>query len=231
MKRCRNTRAQAYFIAGTDTEVGKTFCTAALLAAWQQQGRTALGWKPVASEADAFGQNADVVQLQTASNLGLPYEAHNVYTFTDATAPHLAAADEGRTIEASCLDEAFARIRTMADIVLVEGAGGWHTPLNDSLLFSDWAAAQALPVILVVGMKLGSINHALLTAQSVRAAGLPLAAWIANCTSVQPHRLDDYLATLQQHLNAPLLGVMPYLPQADAVERSAFLAVGKLPAE
>lgn len=223
-------QTQVYFIAGTDTEVGKTFCTAALLAAFRQQGKTALGWKPVASEADDKGRNADVVQLQTASGLALPYEAHNVYTFTEATAPHLAAADEGRVIDAACLDAAFERACGMAEMVLVEGAGGWHTPLNGRLLFSDWAAAHGLPVILVAGMKLGSINHALLTAQAVRAAGLPLAGWIANCITPQPHRLEEYVHTLQEHLNAPCLGVMPYLTGADAVERAGFLNIGRLSA-
>ncbi|MDO5058857.1 MAG: dethiobiotin synthase [Neisseria sp.] len=219
---------RAYFIAGTDTEVGKTVCTAALLAAFWAQGKTVFGWKPVASEADEQGQNPDVSALQTASGLALPYEAHNVYTFTEATAPHLAAADEGSAIEAEVLDAAFARAKTQAEIVLVEGAGGWHTPLNGCFCFSDWAAAQRLPVILVVGMKLGAINHALLTAQAVRQAGLPLAGWIANCMNGRPHRLDDYLATLQAFLQTPLLGVMPYLPEASAQERAVFLNIETL---
>ncbi len=205
-----------YFVTATDTEAGKTFCSAALLQAAAQAGRRCVGFKPVASEADAAGHNADVLALQAASALRLPYAAHNCYTFAEATAPHLAAADAGQTIDGARMSAALQALRVQSDWVVVEGAGGWLTPLGDAADFADWVAAEKLPVILVVGMKLGCINHALLTAAAIAQADLPLAGWIANCVSPSPHRLTDYVATLQQRLDAPLLGVMPYAPDAAA---------------
>lgn len=219
---------RVYFIAGTDTEAGKTFCSAALLRAAAQAGRKSIGFKPVASEADGQGQNTDVLALQAASEVRLPYEMHNCYTFAEATAPHLAAADEGRTIEPALLSAGLQALKVQADFVLVEGAGGWLTPLNGDTDFADWVAAEKLPVILVVGMKLGCINHALLTANAVAQAGLPLTGWVANCISDKPHRLADYLATLQQRIAAPLLGVMPYMQQGDAEAAAEYLNIGRL---
>ena len=217
-----------YFVAGTDTGAGKTFCTAALLHALRRSGRRAAGFKPVASEADARGQNADVLALQAASEPALTYAEHNVYTFAEATAPHLAAHDEGRAIEPARLSAGLAQWRVRADVVLVEGAGGWRTPLSGQLDFADWVAAEKLPVLLVVGMRLGCINHALLTVQAVQQAGLPLAGWVANCISPAPHRLEDYVHTLQQRIDAPLLGVMPYLPEQDAAKAADVLDIGLL---
>ncbi len=144
-----------YFVAGTDTGAGKTFCTAALLHALRRSGRRAAGFKPVASEADARGQNADVLALQAASEPALAYADHNVYTFAEATAPHLAAHDEGRAIEPARLSAGLAQWRVRADVVLVEGAGGWRTPLNGQIDFADWVAAEKLPVLLVVGARGG----------------------------------------------------------------------------
>lgn len=110
----------------------------------------------------------------------------------------------------------------------MEGAGGWRTPLNRQLDFADWVAAEKLPVLLVVGMRLGCISHALLTVQAVQQAGLPLAGWVANCISPAPHRLEDYVHTLQQRIDAPLLGVMPYLPGQDAAKAADALDIGLL---
>ncbi|UOO82448.1 dethiobiotin synthase [Uruburuella testudinis] len=217
-----------YFVTGTDTEVGKTFCTAALLQAAAQAGRRSIGFKPVASEADAAGRNADVLCLQAASAVRLPYAQHNCYTFIEATAPHLAAADEARPIETQVLSAGLATVKEAGDFILVEGAGGWHTPVDEHVSFSDWVEREKLPVILVVGIKLGCINHALLTAAAIRQAGLPLAGWVANCLSGQSHRLTDYLHTLQQRISAPLIGVMPYLPHAKAAEAAAYMDIGLL---
>lgn len=205
---------RVYFVTGTDTEVGKTFCTAALLYAATQAGKKAIGFKPVASEADGNGQNPDVLRLQAASYIQLPYHAHNCYTFHEATAPHLAAADEGVEIQPQLLSRSLADLKQHGDWILVEGAGGWLTPLTSDMDFSDWVAVEKLPVILVVGMKLGCINHAMLTVRAISQAGLPLAGWVANCISAAPHRLDDYLDTLKCRIPAPLLGVIPYSPAA-----------------
>ncbi len=220
--------AACYFVAGTDTEVGKTFCSAALLHVAAAAGKKSCGFKPVASEADGNGHNADVLALQQASAVKLAYGQHNLYTFAEATAPHLAARDEGCQIETAHLSAGLRRLQAEAGWVLVEGAGGWHTPLNDTVCFSEWVGSEGLPVILVVGMKLGCINHALLTAEAVRAAGLPLAGWVANCLSPVPHRLDDYVAELQQRLGAPLLGVVPYLPDGDVRQAMAYLSIESL---
>ncbi|WP_228068139.1 MULTISPECIES: dethiobiotin synthase [unclassified Neisseria] len=219
---------QVYFVTGTDTGAGKTFCTAAMLQAAAQAGRRSIGFKPVASGADGSGTNTDVAVLQAASTVRLPYALHNIYTFAEATAPHLAAADAGVSIEAAALSRGLAAIKQHGDFVLVEGAGGWLTPLCTQTDFAGWVAAERLAVILVVGLKLGCINHALLTAQAVRHTGLPLAGWVANCLSAQPHRFADYLAALRARISAPLLGVMPFLPQAGAKDAAAYVDISAL---
>ncbi len=219
---------QVYFVTGTDTEAGKTFCTAAMLQAAARAGRRSIGFKPVASGADGSGINGDVAALQAASAVHMPYGLHNIYTFAEATAPHLAAADTGMPIETAALSRGLAEIKKHGNFVLVEGAGGWLTPLCGQTDFADWVAAERLTVILVVGLKLGCINHALLTVQAVRQAGLPLVGWVANCLSAHPHRFADYLAALQARIPAPLLGVMPFLPQADAAEAAAYVDISAL---
>lgn len=201
-----------YFVTGTDTGVGKTFCTAAMLHAATQAGKQTIGFKPIASEADHNGQNADVLLLQAASRIRLPYNAHNCYTFGEATAPHLAAADAGIEMQTQWLSQKLADLKRQGNWILVEGAGGWLTPLGNGADFSDWVVMEKMPVILVVGMKLGCINHAMLTVHAVNRAGLPVAGWVANCISATPHRLDNYLATLKCRIPAPLLGVVPYSP-------------------
>lgn len=217
-----------YFVTGTDTEAGKTFCTVALLHAAAQAGRKAIGFKPVASEADGSGRNADVSALQAASVVRLPYTAHNCYTFSEATAPHLAAADTGVAISPQVLSQGLYALKPLGDWILVEGAGGWFTPLGNRLDFSDWVAAEKLPVILVVGMKLGCINHAMLTVGAVLQAGLPLAGWVANCVSASPHRFEDYLSTLKNRIPAPLLGVLPYSPSSAPEAFSAYFSASCL---
>lgn len=217
---------RAFFITGTDTGVGKTFCTVALLRALQQSGYTAVGYKPIASEADEAGENDDVRALQAASSARLPYGSHNVYTFIEATAPHLAAEDERKTIDWDSMSSGLERLKQQADCALIEGAGGWLTPLDRQRTFADWAVREQLPVVLVVGMKLGAINHALLTAQSVRVHGLSLAGWVANCLEEKPHRLRDYVDTLSEMLPAPLLGVVPF--RASVAQAAEVLDVGRL---
>ncbi|HFC8517291.1 TPA: dethiobiotin synthase [Neisseria weaveri] len=218
----------AYFIAGTDTGIGKTFCTTALLHAAKKSGLHSTGYKPVATEADENGWNEDVSALRAASSEVYAYQDHNGYTFREATAPHLAAVDENRPINTACLSEGLAKLKQKSSLVLVEGAGGWLTPLDDETDFADWVVSQQLPVILVVGMKLGCINHALLAVEAIRHSGLELAGWVANCITAQPHRLEDYLDTLVKRIPAPLLGLMPYMPGARAETVAEFLDIGLL---
>jgi len=205
---------ERYFVTGTDTEVGKTVASCALLQAANRAGFRTAGFKPVASgsEMTADGlRNTDALALQRNSGLTLNYDEVNPYTFAEPTSPHIVSEDEGRPIDAHTLSAGLQALSHKADWVLVEGAGGWYTPLATDWTFADWVQAERLPVILVVGVKLGCINHALLTAQAIAQAGLPLVGWIANDVIPPGKRHAEYLATLTRLLPAPLLGEIPYL--------------------
>ncbi|EOZ4641533.1 dethiobiotin synthase [Enterobacter cloacae] len=212
---------ERYFVTGTDTEVGKTVASSALLQAARLQGKTTAGYKPVASGSEMTAQglrNTDALALQRNSTLPLDYAAVNPYTFAEPTSPHIISADEGRPIAFSVLSDGLRALERQADWVLVEGAGGWFTPLSDELTFADWVQREQLPVILVVGVKLGCINHAMLTAQAVQQAGLRLAGWIANDVVAPGKRHHEYLTTLRRVLPAPFLGEIPWL--ADGAEHA-----------
>ncbi|HAS0831218.1 TPA: ATP-dependent dethiobiotin synthetase BioD [Enterobacter cloacae subsp. cloacae] len=212
---------ERYFVTGTDTEVGKTVASSALLQAARLQGKTTAGYKPVASGSEMTAQglrNTDALALQRNSTLPLDYAAVNPYTFAEPTSPHIISADEGRPIAFSVLSDGLSALERQADWVLVEGAGGWFTPLSDELTFADWVQREQLPVILVVGVKLGCINHAMLTAQAIQQAGLRLAGWIANDVVAPGKRHQEYLATLRRVLPAPFLGEIPWL--ADGAEHA-----------
>lgn len=212
---------ERYFVTGTDTEVGKTVASSALLQAARLQGKTTAGYKPVASGSEMTAQglrNTDALALQRNSTLPLDYAAVNPYTFAEPTSPHIISADEGRPIAFSVLSDGLRALERQADWVLVEGAGGWFTPLSDELTFADWVQREQLPVILVVGVKLGCINHAMLTALAVQQAGLRLAGWIANDVVAPGKRHQEYLTTLMRALPAPFLGEIPWL--ADGAEHA-----------
>lgn len=199
---------KTYFVTGTDTEVGKTIASCALLQAAGQLGYRTVGYKPVASgsEMTADGlRNSDALALQRNSSLAVDYAAINPYTFAEPTSPHIISADEGRPIQAPVMSAGLRALEKQADWVLVEGAGGWLTPLSPTLSFADWVQTEQLPVILVVGVKLGCINHALLTAQAIRQAGLTLVGWVANVVTPPGKRHAEYMATLRRTLAAPLL--------------------------
>lgn len=205
---------KTYFVTGTDTEVGKTIASCALLQAAGQLGYRTVGYKPVASgsEMTADGlRNSDALALQRNSTLAVDYAAINPYTFAEPTSPHIISADEGRPIQAPVMSAGLRALEKQADWVLVEGAGGWLTPLSPTLSFADWVQTEQLPVILVVGVKLGCINHALLTAQAIRQAGLTLVGWVANDVTPPGKRHAEYMATLRRTLAAPLLGEIPWL--------------------
>jgi dethiobiotin synthetase len=206
--------SQAYFLTGTDTEIGKTFTACALLHAARAAGFAAAGLKPVAAGVDAGGRNEDVDSLVAASSVALPPAVVNPYCFKAAVAPHIAAAEEGRTIEFAAIADAVATARRQADFVIVEGVGGFRVPLGVDRDSADLAVALGLPVILVVGLRLGCINHALLTAEAVAARGLTLAGWVANTVDAQMARRDENIAALAERIAAPLLGVLPRLAGA-----------------
>ncbi|MBL8432984.1 MAG: dethiobiotin synthase [Dechloromonas sp.] len=201
--------SQAYFLTGTDTEIGKTFITCALLHRARQLGLTAAGIKPVAAGTDAAGRNDDVERIRAASNVALAEEVINPYRFAPAIAPHLAAAEAGVSIDFARIAAACASARRQAGVVIVEGVGGFRVPLDVDRDSADLAVALGLPVILVAGLRLGCLNHALLTAEAIAARGLTLAGWVANTVDPGMARVDDNIAALRERLGAPLLGSVP----------------------
>lgn len=217
----------SYFVTGTDTEVGKTFATCALLHAARAQGRRALAMKPIAAGTDAEGRNEDVEKLIAASSFAAPRELVNPYCFAEPIAPHIAASREGRTIKNQVILDAYRQLADQSDVLLVEGVGGFRVPLGDGFDSADLARALDLPVILVVGLRLGCLNHALLTAEAVERRGLTLAGWIANgIDPAMPYR-EENIAALRQRLSAPLLGILPWLAGADAAAASRHLSLDK----
>jgi len=211
---------QAYFIAGTDTDVGKTTIAAGLLHAARLQGLSTLAAKPVASGCAVTSKglrNADALALIDQSTVQLPYERVNPFAFEPAIAPHLAAREAGVALALPALLKAMQGILAEgADFTLIEGAGGWRVPLSDHANLSDLAIALKLPVILVVGVRLGCINHALLSAEAIARDGLQLAGWVANVIEPRTSRLEENLASLAERLPAPCLGRVPKLKQASA---------------
>lgn len=211
---------QAYFITGTDTDAGKTSIAAGLLCAAKQQQRSTLAMKPVASGCEVTAQglrNSDALALMAQSTVQLPYSQVNPYAFAPAIAPHIAAQEAGVELSVANLYRATQLIvQEHADFTLIEGAGGWRVPISSAEFLSDFAIALQLPVILVVGVKLGCINHALLTAQAILNDGLELVGWVANVIDPNCARLAENLTTLQQLMPAPCLAEVPYLSVASA---------------
>jgi len=206
------------FVTGTDTGVGKTLVACALLHSLRSRGLRALGMKPVAAgvQPTADGPvNPDVVALRHASSWLAPLSQVNPYCFEPPVAPHLAAAAAGLRIEMEPIRRAFDALRRSADAIVVEGVGGFLVPLNEREDAGDIAVALALPVVLIVGMRLGCLNHALLSQQAILARSLRLAGWIANSIDPGMARFEGNLQALRERIDAPLLGVIPYRPMAD----------------
>ncbi|MGA9607589.1 MAG: dethiobiotin synthase [Rouxiella badensis] len=217
-----------WFITGTDTEVGKTVATCALLQAAKAAGMSTAGYKPVASGSEMTPEgirNGDALALQANSSVALDYAQVNPCTFLQPTSPHIVSELEGRPIEFEVLSKGLRELEPLADWVVVEGAGGWFTPLNASQTFADWVVEEGLPVILVVGMRLGCINHAVLTAQAISQSGLRLAGWIANDVEETGQHHQAYLATLTRMLPAPLLGEIPYLQKHQFNDPGRYLSL------
>ncbi|MCE1116917.1 MULTISPECIES: dethiobiotin synthase [Pseudomonas] len=224
--------SQAYFIAGTDTDVGKTTIAAGLLHAARQLGLSTLAAKPVASGCGVTPKglrNSDALALIDESSIKLPYEQVNPFAFEPAIAPHVAAREAGVALEVQTLRDAMRHVLDQgADFTLVEGAGGWRVPLSNHANLSDLAIALKLPVILVVGVRLGCINHALLSAEAIARDGLQLAGWVANIVDPRTSRLEDNLSSLAERLPAPCLGRVPWLKQASADAVAAHLQLDLL---
>jgi dethiobiotin synthetase len=203
---------RGFFVTGTDTGVGKTLVACALLHALVSAGKSVIGMKPVAAGSEG-GRWSDVDALAEASNVRAPAKLVNPYAFEPAIAPHIAAKQARTRIEIEAIAQACQDLCRRAEIVVVEGVGGFLVPLNERDTAADLARRLALPVVMVVGMRLGCLNHALLTRAQIRAAGLPCAGWVANGIVPRMAQLDANIEALRERLECPLLGVVPF--QAD----------------
>lgn len=205
------------YVTGTDTGAGKTFASCALLRALRLRGLRAVGMKPVASgcaQVDGHWRNDDALALQAASAPVPAYADLNPFALPNATAPQLAARDAGVAVSLPPILAAYARLRAQCDRVVVEGVGGWAAPLADGIEQADLVRALDLPVVLVVGLRLGCLSHARLTARAIEADGCRLTGWIGSGVDPAFDRTDDYLALLCAALPAPCLGVLPFAPDA-----------------
>jgi dethiobiotin synthetase len=213
----RNCRP-GFFVTGTDTGVGKTRAAAALVRALARQGIAVAAMKPVAAGAGVSTEglrNDDALELVRAANTQAPYAEVNPYCLAAPVSPHLAAADAGVRIDIAVIVRSFAALAARADCVVVEGAGGWLAPIGSDETMADVALALALPVVLVVGLRLGCLNHALLTARAIEASGLPLAAWIANAIDPCFERAAENVTTLERLLAMKPLAVIAHGAPSD----------------
>lgn len=208
------------FVTGTDTGVGKTLISCALLHAYAVAGSSTVGMKPVAAGC-VPGQGGlhceDVESLQRASSVRAPRELVNPYAFAPAVAPHIAATEAGVPIDLKHIRHAYLALAELADKVVVEGVGGFRVPLDEASDTADLAQLLDLPVVLVVGMRLGCLSHAMLTVEAIATRGLTLAGWVANRIEPEMERFDANLEALRQRIVAPLLGVVAFAPQPDVV--------------
>jgi dethiobiotin synthetase len=216
---------QVYFITGTDTEIGKTHATCALLATANARGLRAAALKPVAAGTDDSGHNDDVTRLMSAANVALPEQTVNPWLLREPLSPHIAAHRAGIEITVPPIIECFHAACEKTDLLLVEGVGGLYAPLSDTLSQPDLVRALDVPVILVVGLRLGCLNHALLTAGAIAKENLSLAGWIGNQIDPDFQACDENIHTLQQRLQVPCLGILPHQPEALANNLASYLSL------
>jgi dethiobiotin synthetase len=210
---------QSYFIIGTDTNVGKTYVASHLIQHFVQAGFATIGMKPIASgcTANENGQliNDDVLALNAASNVAAPATLINPYAFAPAIAPHIAAELAGVNMQIEVIQQAYAALSKLAEMVIVEGAGGFFVPINATQTLADIAVILNIPIILVVGIKLGCINHALLTVEAIQTRGLKLAGWVANQIEPDMPMVEGNLNTLKQRISAPCLSAVQWQKPAE----------------
>jgi len=207
---------KGYFITGTDTNAGKTWATIALMRYFKSRGKSVVGMKPVASGClmqDGQLKNEDALLIQENASVPIDYDLINPYAYEQPVSPHIVGVKNPVNLQRLVAN--FELLRNMADIIIVEGAGGWYTPLNESDAISDLAETLALPVIMVVAIRLGCINHARLTYQAIKQSGVGCAGWIAVCTDPDLLSRDENIQTIKIALDAPLLGILPYRDIAD----------------
>ncbi len=205
----------AFFIAGTDTDVGKTVASKAILDALNMKGLRTAAYKPIAAGSEDKGdgvQNSDAIHLRSVANVELSYDEVNPYALLLPTSPHIAAAAENIVIDYSVLSKGLASLKAKSDIVLVEGAGGWRVPVSKSDCLSTWVQQEKLPVVLVVGIKLGCLSHAMLTAEAIKHDGLDIVGWVANRVNPGTEHYADIIEMLEDKMPAPKLGEIPYMP-------------------
>lgn len=198
-----------FFVTGTDTGIGKTTISCALLHAFAAQGKKVVGMKPIAAGSEN-GQWMDVELLLAASNVNVSRQQINPYAFNPPLAPHIAAQQINREIDLEVIRAAYRELSTKVDIVIVEGVGGFLVPINQQQNGADLAKILNLPVILVVGMRLGCLNHALLTVKAIQSTNLELAGWVANCVDPQMLAVAENISTLERQLDCPLLDILPF---------------------
>jgi dethiobiotin synthetase len=224
-------KAFSCFVTGTDTEIGKTLVSSALLHALGTAGVRAAGMKPLAAGAalrDGVWHNDDVDQILAASPLKLPRELTTPYLLRTPAAPHIAAAIDGVSIEPGKILDHYAQVRAQAEAVVVEGVGGFRVPLTDDFDTADLAQQLGLPVILVVGLRLGCISQALLTADAIAARGLTLAGWVANTLDPAMPHMADNIDAIARRIGAPLLGHVPRFEHPTAAAAAACIDLGKV---
>jgi dethiobiotin synthetase len=222
----------SYFVTGTDTEVGKTLISSALLHVLSHRGLRTSGMKPVAAGAemrDGAWYNEDVASLAAASSMALPRSVTTPYLLREPAAPHIAASLENIAIDAQHIRSCYDQIATDADAVVVEGVGGFRVPLSAGYDTADLAQDLGLPVILVIGLRLGCLNHALLTAEAIAARGLKLAGWVANGVIPEMPYGEANVAALTDRLQAPSLGAVPWLPVPSPIAAADYLDFSCLP--
>lgn len=220
------------FVTGTDTDVGKTLVSAGLLHAANANNLTTMALKPVAAGCELTPEglrNGDALILQEAMSASLAYEQINPIALAPPIAPHIAAEQVQRRITVDRLvGVCRGALLQRTDFTVVEGAGGWRVPINSRETLADLAKALDFPVVMVVGMRLGCLNHAFLTAEAIRRDGLPLAGWVANHIDPEMPAYEESLATLEQHLGAPCLGHIPFLDNPCGADIQKYLDIGKL---
>jgi len=224
---------KGWFITGTDTGIGKTWVSAGLMHGLRERGLAVAGMKPVASGCESTPgglRNEDALMLRAQCSADVPYERINPYAFSPPIAPHIAAGEASVAIDFARIAEQYALLAESADRVVVEGVGGWLVPLDlgRGSAVADLAEYLGLPAIVVVGIRLGCINHALLTVESIRSRGVPLSGWVANLVEPATDRVEENIATLERLIDAPMLGVVPHLEGPDAPRVAGALDLERL---
>lgn len=225
----------ALFVTGTDTDVGKTIVSRALLQVLYQYQRQVVPYKPIACGGDdelptepisddyANEENSDVLILLNSSAVAVNYREINSYTFQHSSTPVFAALDAVRQVQVEKLDQDLLRLEKNYHNVLVEGTYGWLTPINKDLSFADWVKTNQMPVVLVVGIKEGCVNHALLTAQSIKDSGVPLLGWVANRINPGLRHYSSLVELLEKQIDAPLLGQIPYIGHPESKDLTQYI--------